>query len=107
MAVDGKTFIITGGGSGLGEATARMFAGAGANVVVADLDKSNADKVAGDIGDNARAFECNVTSEEQVQAVVDFSVARFIIKNPNIIAPTKRPNINIGAAHSNTVFHER
>ena len=39
-------------------------------------------------------------------SVDDFSVARFIIKNPNLIAPTKRPNINIGAAHSNAVFNE-
>ena len=39
-------------------------------------------------------------------STVDFSVARFIIKNPNIIAPTKRPNINIGPTHSNTVLQE-
>ena len=39
-------------------------------------------------------------------SVDDFSVARFVIINPNIISPTKRPNINILAAHSNRVLHE-
>lgn len=77
MSVNGKTYIITGGGSGLGEATARMFAGAGANVVVSDMNMANATKVAGEIGDNARAFECNVTDEGQVQATVDFAAEEF------------------------------
>ena len=77
MTLDGKTFIITGGGSGLGEATARLYAKAGANVVVSDMKMDQATKVAGDIGDKARAFECNVTNEEQVQGVVDFAVSEF------------------------------
>ncbi|MFP6598117.1 MAG: SDR family NAD(P)-dependent oxidoreductase, partial [Candidatus Hydrogenedentota bacterium] len=67
MALDGKTFIITGGGSGLGEATACMYAEAGANVVISDMNMENATKVAECIGDKARASECNVTDEEQVQ----------------------------------------
>ena len=77
MALDGKTFIITGGGSGLGEATACMYAEAGANVVISDMNMENATKVAECIGDKARASECNVTDEEQVQATVDFAVAQF------------------------------
>ena len=36
----------------------------------------------------------------------DFSVTWFVIKNPNMIAPTKRPNISIGPSHSNRVFNE-
>jgi NAD(P)-dependent dehydrogenase (short-subunit alcohol dehydrogenase family) len=77
MALDGKTFIVTGGGSGLGEASARLYAEAGANVVVSDMNMENATRVAGEIGEKARAFECNVTDEGQVQAVVDFAVAEF------------------------------
>ena len=66
MALDGKTFIITGGGSGLGAATARTFAAAGANVIVSDMNVDGANEVAGEIGDKARAIECNVTKEEDV-----------------------------------------
>ena len=74
-SVNGKTYIITGGGSGLGEATARLYAEKGANVVIADL--KGFEEVASDIGDNARGIECNVTNEEQVQAAVDLAVEAF------------------------------
>lgn len=77
MTLDGKTFIITGGGSGLGSATARMYADAGANVVVSDMNIASATQVAEEIGSNARAIECNVTDEEQVQAAVDFAAEEF------------------------------
>ena len=77
MDINGATFIITGGGSGLGEATARLFAESGANVVVADLNAENANKVAADIGGKAKAIECNVTDEAQVQAAVDLAKEAF------------------------------
>lgn len=77
MALDGKTFIITGGGSGLGAATARMYAKAGANVVVSDMNAEGAASVAAEIGDQARSIECNVTSEEQVQAAIDLAMEAF------------------------------
>jgi NAD(P)-dependent dehydrogenase (short-subunit alcohol dehydrogenase family) len=77
MGLDGKTFIITGGGSGLGGATAKLYAENGANVVVTDMNMDGAKEVAAAIGDKARAFECNVTSEEQVQAAVDFAAGEF------------------------------
>ena len=77
MDLDGATFIVSGGGSGLGEATARLFAESGANVVVADLNADNANKVAESIGDKARAIECNVTDEGQVQAAVDLAKDTF------------------------------
>ena len=77
MNINGATFVITGGGSGLGEATARLFVESGANVVLADLNKENADKVAADLGDKARAIECNVTDETQVQAAVDLALGEF------------------------------
>lgn len=77
MALDGKTFIITGGGSGLGAATARLFAANGANVVVSDMNVDGANSVAAEIGDKARAIECNVTDEAQVQAAIDLAMAEF------------------------------
>ena len=77
MDLQGATFIITGGGSGLGEATARLFAESGANVVIADLNADNANKVAADIGEKAKAIECNVTDETQVQAAIDLAKEAF------------------------------
>jgi len=77
MALDGKTFIITGGGSGLGAATARMYAEAGANVVVSDMNAEGAASVAAEIGDKARSIECNVTDEAQVQAAIDLAIEAF------------------------------
>jgi NAD(P)-dependent dehydrogenase (short-subunit alcohol dehydrogenase family) len=64
MEISGRTFLVTGGGSGLGAATARGLAAGGANVVVADLE-------GGEIGDDFRFVETDVTDEESVQAAVD------------------------------------
>ena len=64
MEIRGRTFLVTGGGSGLGAATARRLAAGGANVVVADLE-------GGEVGDDFRFVETDVTDEESVQAAVD------------------------------------
>ena len=63
MRIEEKTFLVAGGGSGLGGATARMLAGAGANVVVADLK--------GEAPRGARFVETDVTDEQSVRAAVD------------------------------------
>ena len=62
MDIAGRTFLVTGGGSGLGLATARMLAGAGANVVAADLR--------GESEPGVRFVETDVTAEESVEAAV-------------------------------------
>jgi len=63
----GKRALITGGASGIGEATARVFAGAGAEVVVADVDDERAVAVAASLP-GARALHVDLTSEASVQA---------------------------------------
>jgi NAD(P)-dependent dehydrogenase (short-subunit alcohol dehydrogenase family) len=65
--LDGKVALITGGGSGIGEATSRVFAGAGAQVLVLDIDRPRAEALAGELP-GARALICDVTDEAQVQA---------------------------------------
>lgn len=64
MRVEGKTFLVTGGGSGLGDAVVRNLASGGANVIVADL-KGEA------TGENMRFVETDVASEESVRGAVE------------------------------------
>ena len=63
--------IITGGGSGLGEATARRLHADGAAVVLLDLPTSKGEEVAADLGERARFVATDVRDEEQVQAAID------------------------------------
>jgi len=62
--LNGKTALITGAGSGIGEATARVFAAAGARVIIADYNADAGQKVAGEIGDNAIFLPLNVADED-------------------------------------------
>lgn len=77
MNIKGKVALVTGGASGLGRATVDAFAGAGASVVVVDLESSNGEAVAKEIGDEARFAPADVTIEEQVRAAVESAVAEF------------------------------
>jgi NAD(P)-dependent dehydrogenase (short-subunit alcohol dehydrogenase family) len=70
LKIQNKTILVTGGGSGLGAATARLLAANGANVVVCDIDQEHGRAVVQSIGDKARFALCNVADEEQVQAAV-------------------------------------
>ena len=64
MDIEGRTFLVAGGGSGLGAATARMLSRAGADVVVADLRQDDAVP-------NSRFVETDVTDEAGVRAAVE------------------------------------
>ncbi len=73
MQIHGKTLIVTGGGSGLGAAAARLLAGAGARVVLADV--ADAAALAAELG--GAYLRTDVTSEADGQAAVDLAVSRF------------------------------
>lgn len=77
MLIDGKSFIVTGGGSGLGAAVARMLAGEGANVVIADVNAEAGAQTAAELGDAAIFLRTDVTQEQDAQAAVDAAIARF------------------------------
>ncbi len=70
MQLQGSTFLITGGGSGLGAACARLFTSGGANVVIADVNPETGEKLAGELGERARFAKTDVTSEQSVQSAV-------------------------------------
>ena len=73
MQIEGQAALVTGGGSGLGEATARELARLGAKVAVIDLNLDNARKVAAEIG--GIAIQADVSSGESMQAAIDQSAA--------------------------------
>ncbi|MDF1633175.1 SDR family NAD(P)-dependent oxidoreductase [Mycoplana sp. MJR14] len=77
MVIAGKSFIVTGGGSGLGAAVARMLTGAGANVVIADINDQAGAETAAALGDAAVFVRTDVTQEHDAQAAVDAAIARF------------------------------
>jgi len=64
VRIEGRTFLVAGGGSGLGEATAHALAESGANVIVADLEGEG-------LPENVRFVETDVTEERSVQSAVD------------------------------------
>jgi NAD(P)-dependent dehydrogenase (short-subunit alcohol dehydrogenase family) len=73
----GQTFLISGGASGLGAATAWRFSAAGAHVVVADVNASLGEQLARELGEAARFARTDVTDEASVQAAVDLATAEF------------------------------
>lgn len=69
MQINGQAALVTGGGSGLGEATARELARLGAKVAVLDLNLDNAKKVAADI--DGLAIQCDVSSGDSMQSAIE------------------------------------
>ena len=69
MQINGQAALVTGGGSGLGEATARELARLGAKVAVLDLNLDNAKKVAADI--NGLAIQCDVSSGDSMESAIE------------------------------------
>jgi len=73
MNIQGHAALVTGGGSGLGEATARELARLGAKVAVLDINLANAQRVAGEIG--GMAAQCDITDSASLQSAIDAAAA--------------------------------
>ena len=78
-ALASRVALVTGGGSGIGAATARRLAAEGAHVVVADLDEASAVAMAAELGsrDVARGVAIDVASKDAVQRALDEAVLAF------------------------------
>jgi NAD(P)-dependent dehydrogenase (short-subunit alcohol dehydrogenase family) len=94
VEIAGRTALVTGAGSGLGAATARLVVELGGRVVVADIDQERGGKVAGELGEAARFVGTDVTDEgsvgEAVAAAVDWDGGLHVAVNCAGIAPAER-----------------
>jgi NAD(P)-dependent dehydrogenase (short-subunit alcohol dehydrogenase family) len=75
--LDGKVAIITGGASGMGEATAKLFVREGARVVIGDVQREKGEEVASSLGAACVFARVDVSSSEDVRALVRTAVDRF------------------------------
>ena len=77
MQVTGKIFLVTGAGSGLGAATATMLVAAGAQVVLADLNRQAGERLATALGAGACFVETDVVSETSAVNAINTAISRF------------------------------
>ena len=77
MQIGNHVFLVTGGASGLGAATARLLAAEGGSVVIADLDRAAGENLAAELGNSARFARTDVTSENDAQAAIDLTLRAF------------------------------
>lgn len=75
MKIADRTFLISGGVSGLGLATARALHAQGAYVSLLDLNSENGAKIASELGSRVRFFETDVTDTSAIAAAVSGTVA--------------------------------
>jgi NAD(P)-dependent dehydrogenase (short-subunit alcohol dehydrogenase family) len=77
MQINDKTFIVTGGASGLGRAAAEAILGAGGNAVLLDVNADAGRAAEQALGAHARFAQADVTSEEQVTAAIEMATSGF------------------------------
>src|SRR5204863_7420175 len=76
MRIEGAAALVTGGASGLGEATVRRLAAAGASVTIVDRDEARGQALAKELGDHVGVAAADVADEEQVRAAVNQAASR-------------------------------
>lgn len=77
MQIDGKVFLVSGGASGLGAASAQMLIDAGASVMLVDVNAEALAAQVAKLGSKARASVSDITQESAVQAAVDAALSAF------------------------------
>jgi 3-hydroxyacyl-CoA dehydrogenase / 3-hydroxy-2-methylbutyryl-CoA dehydrogenase len=77
MRIQDSIALVTGGASGLGEATVRNIVRNGGKAAILDLNEERGNALVEELGENAIFFKVNVTSEEDVQTAIDQTIAQF------------------------------
>ncbi|MDN5848110.1 MAG: 3-hydroxyacyl-CoA dehydrogenase [Nitrococcus sp.] len=77
MQIKGNVYLVTGGGSGLGQATARRLAAHGARLVIADTDAPAARTLAEELGEHGRCAVADVTQAESMQQAIATAMSAF------------------------------
>ena len=77
MQIENKVFLVSGGASGLGAATAEMLVAAGAKVMLVDLNADAVTAKAKQLGDNARSAVADISQEAAAEAAVTAAVEAF------------------------------
>jgi len=84
MKLDGAVAVVTGGASGLGEATVRAFVAKGARCAIMDRPNAPGDKLVGELGDKVIFTPADVTNTEQVTQAIQQAMAKFGAVHINI-----------------------
>ncbi|MGO4275956.1 SDR family NAD(P)-dependent oxidoreductase, partial [Paenibacillus sp. TAF58] len=95
MDLAGKTAIVTGGGSGIGEAIVRLFAAQGAAVIIADWNEQGASRLAEELtstGHQVVAMKIDVSRDSDVRELIQETLHRFgqldvLVNNAAVILP--------------------
>ena len=77
MNIQNKTAIVSGGASGLGEATTRRLLNLGAKVVILDNNDVKGNALVEELGSNLGFYKTDITKTEEIQAAIDFAVNKF------------------------------
>jgi NAD(P)-dependent dehydrogenase (short-subunit alcohol dehydrogenase family) len=77
MNLRGNTFLVSGGSSGLGAGCVRHFAAAGANVVIADINREAGERLAAQLGAAVRFTPTDVTDDQSVRQAIELAVRTF------------------------------
>jgi NAD(P)-dependent dehydrogenase (short-subunit alcohol dehydrogenase family) len=103
--LNGKTAVVTGGAGLLGRAVSRGLADHGATVVVADLDASDGEEIAAEIGENAHFAPTDVTDESDVDALIETVTDDF--GSLDVLVNTAYPrNENYGRAYEDVTLED-
>jgi 3-oxoacyl-[acyl-carrier protein] reductase len=108
MRLKDRIAIVTGAGSGMGEAIAHTYAREGARVAVLDVNEQAANKVAGAIGNAALAVACDVTNKADIARAVEMTEKKFgvtdILVNNAGVAHVNKPLMEIDEREYDRVF---
>ncbi|MFA5940933.1 MAG: SDR family NAD(P)-dependent oxidoreductase [Sinimarinibacterium sp.] len=77
MEIRNHVFVVTGGASGLGEATVRRFVAGGGKAVIADMNVERGEALARELGESARFVRCDVSQDADAKAAVSAATSAF------------------------------